>query len=82
MKMIYKTRPDLGDLRPAHLIALAVLCAASNTIVLNLYLAIVGHLTEPLTQIATVLVGDVIGTIIVLYLTSFILRFFMSRRRA
>lgn len=79
---LFKTRPDLADLLPTHLLALALLCAASNAVILNAYLAASGNLLQPLQQIATILIGDITGIVIVLYLTSFILTFVISRRRA
>lgn len=80
-KKLFRTRPDLADLLPTHLLAVALLCAASNTLILNLYLAVSGNLLQPLRQIATILIGDITGTAIVLYLTSFVLTFVISRRR-
>lgn len=78
--LVYKTRADLADLRPVHLVVLALLCAAANAVILNLYLAVSGDVVQPLRQIFTVFVGDVLGAAIVLFLTSFVLTFFISRR--
>lgn len=80
--LLYKTRADLADLRPVHLVALALLCAAANAVILNLYLAVSGEVVKPLRHILTIFIGDVLGAAIVLYLTSFVLIFFISRRRA
>lgn len=78
--LLFKTRPDLADLRPQHLFALAILCAAANAIVLNLYLALSGQLIKPLRQIGTIFLGDAFGMIILLYVTAVILTLFISRK--
>ncbi len=80
-RMLFKTRSDLADLMPVHLLVLAVMCATSNAAILNLYLGISGDLLWPLRQVATILIGDITGTVIVLAVTSFILTFFISRRQ-
>lgn len=78
---IYRIRADLADLMPKHLLTLSLLCAASNALVLNLCLAATDHVFQPLTQVATIFVGDFTGSIIVLYCTGLLLTFFISRRR-
>jgi hypothetical protein len=80
-KTLFETRPDLADLKPIHLVALALLCAASNAVLLSMYFAMSGRFMPPLTNLITILIGDIVGTIIVLYLASFTLTFFISRRR-
>ena len=80
-KMLFETRPDLADLKPVHLLALALLCAVSNATLLNIYFSMSGRLMQPLNNLLTILIGDIVGTVIVLYLASFILTFFISRRR-
>lgn len=81
-KFLFNIRPDLADLRPQYLFILALLCAGSNAIVLKLYLLISGDLVHPFRQIATIFIGDFLGMIIFLSAASFVLAFFMSRRRA
>lgn len=81
-KKLFTTRPDLADFLPTHLLALALLCAASNALILNAYLAASGKLLQPLREIGTIIIGDITGTAIVLYLTSFVLTFVISRPRA
>ena len=80
-KTLFQTRPDLADLKPVHLLALALLCAVSNATLLNIYFSMSGRLMQPLNNLLTILIGDILGTVIVLYLASFILTFFISRRR-
>ena len=80
-KTLFQTRPDLVDLKPVHLLALALLCAVSNAVLLSMYFSMSGRLMQPLNNLLTVLIGDILGTVIVLYLASFILTFFISRRR-
>lgn len=80
-KMLFSTRPDLADLKTVHLVSLALLCAGSNAMVIDLYLIISGHLMQPLAHILTIFIGDVLGTMIVLYIVAFGLTFFISRRR-
>jgi hypothetical protein len=80
-KTLFQIRPDLVDLKPLHLLALALLCAVSNALLLDMYFSMSGRLMQPLNNLLTVLIGDILGTAIVLCLASFILTFFISRRR-
>lgn len=80
-KLLFTTRPDLADLKTVHLVALALLCAASNALLANIYFAVSGRLMQPIDSLFTILIGDILGTVIVLYLASFVLTFFVSRRR-
>jgi hypothetical protein len=57
---------DLSGLRGLHIIAVSVATAAANTVILNLALAAVGQFHGNLVRIATVFVGDVLGTAIML----------------
>lgn len=80
-KMLFTTKPDLADLKTVHFFALGSLCAVSNAMLLNLYYALSDHLLQPLELAITIFIGDVTGTVIVLSLLSFVLTFFISRRR-
>ncbi|MEY3622961.1 MAG: hypothetical protein RLZZ407_520 [Pseudomonadota bacterium] len=80
-KMLFTTKPGLADLETVHFFALGAICAASNAVLLNLYFAISGRLMQPLDHAMTIFIGDVAGTVIVLSLLSFVLTFFISRRR-
>jgi hypothetical protein len=81
-KMLFTTKPDLADLKTVHFFALGTLCAASNAAFVNLYYTMSGRLAQPLDLIMTIFIGDIVGTVIVLSLLSFVLTFFISRRRA
>lgn len=78
---LFTTRADLADLKTIHFFSLATLCAASNAALMNLYFALSGRLLQPLDLALTIFIGDVAGIVIVLFLTSLVLTFFMSRRR-
>ena len=80
-KMLSKTKPDLADLKTTHFFALGSLCAASNALLHNLYYTLSGRPMQPLELASTIFIGDVAGTVIVLSLLSFVLTFFISRRR-
>jgi hypothetical protein len=80
-KMLFTTKPDLADLKTVHFFALGSLCAASNALLHNLYYALSGCPMQPLELASTIFIGDVAGTVIVLSLLSFVLTFFISRRR-
>jgi fructose-specific phosphotransferase system IIC component len=81
-KMLFTTKPDLADLKTVHFFALGTLCAASNAAFVNLYYTMSGRLAQPLDLIMTIFIGDIVGTVIVLSLLSFVLTLFISRRRA
>jgi hypothetical protein len=80
-KMLFTTKPGLADLKTVHFFALGSLCAASNAVLLNLYFAMTGRLLQPFDHAMTIFIGDVAGTVIVLSILSFVLTFFISRRR-
>ena len=80
-KMLFTTKPDLADLKTTHFFALGSLCEASNALLHNLYYTLSGHAVLPLELASTIFIGDVAGTIIVLSILSFVLTFFISRRR-
>jgi len=69
-KMLFETRPDLADLKPVHLLVLALLCAVSNATLLSIYFSMSGTPVQSLTNLLTILIGDILGTVIVLYLGS------------
>ena len=80
-KMLFTTKPALADLKMVHFFALGSLCAASNAVLLNLYFAMTGRLMQPFDHAMTIFIGDVGGTVIALSILSFVLTFFISRRR-
>jgi hypothetical protein len=79
-KMLFTTKPDLADLKMVHFFTLGTLCAVSNALLLNVYFTLSNHRLQPLDLIMTIFIGDVVGTVIVLSLLSFVLTFFISRR--
>lgn len=79
LKRCFSISNTLAGLRPWHIIALSVACAASNTALLNGYLWLAGHLHSDFVQIATVFIGDVLGMAIVLLVLSVALSFAMPR---
>ena len=79
LKRWFSISNTLARLRPSHIIALSVACAASNAALLNGYLWLAGHLHSDFVQIATVFIGDVLGMAIVLLVLSVALSFAMPR---
>lgn len=71
---------DLAGLRASHIIVLSVSCAVANATVLNGYLWASGHLQGDVIQVATILVGDMSGAAIVLFLLSGALAFALPRQ--
>lgn len=72
---------NLGGLRAWHIVVLSIASAAANAVILNSYLAAIGRLHGDIEQIATVFVGDMMGTAIVLFVLSNLLAFALPRRR-
>jgi hypothetical protein len=80
-KRLFRTKPGLAELKTVHFFALGSLCAASNALLLNLYFTMSDRLMQPFGHAMTIFIGDVAGTVIVLSILSFVLTFFISRRR-
>lgn len=80
-RCFFNVRTDLANLRPHHLVALALLCGLANALILNLYLHLSEGVLQPIRQVATIFVGDLVGTLVMLYLTAITLSFLMSRKR-
>lgn len=78
---IFGFRSDLANLVPQHLLVLSVACAAANSILLNTYLNWTGYPLQPVPHLLAMFVGDVVGTLIVLYLVSVALAL-LSRRQS
>ncbi len=81
LKRWFAISDTLAGLRPWHIIALSVACAASNALLLNGYLWLAGHLHSDFMQIATVFIGDFLGMAIVLLALSVALSFALPRSR-
>ena len=70
---------DLSGLRGLHIVAVSVLSAATNAVGLNIALAAAGQLRGDMEQVATVFVGDMLGSAIVLAVISLGLSAFTRR---
>ena len=79
-KRILPIPSDLSGLTPRHIISVCVLCSTFNAVLLNGYLWIAGRLTGGAIQIATVFVGDLFGSAIVMFLLSTILVLLLPKR--
>lgn len=79
-KWALKIPSSLAGLRAAHIVLLCFLCAGINTLGLNTYLWVSGHLQNDLIQILTVFVGDLFGAAILLFAISTALAFALPRR--
>lgn len=80
-RRLMKVGPDLAGLRPLNIMCFSVASAFANALLLNGYLGLVGRLHSDIGQIGTVLVGDVLGTAIVLLVLSNLLTFALPKRR-
>lgn len=74
-------QPDLAELKPRHVLVLALSGAVANAAILNAYLAAVGRFHGDVEQIVTVLIGDCVGIAAVLIVLSTFLAFALPRRR-
>lgn len=66
-KRIFQLPADLAGLAPVHLAALSLLCGASNSLFVHLCLLLTDAPHRSALSVATIFVGDVAGTAIVLY---------------
>jgi len=72
-RRLFPIAHDLHGLRPLHIVLLSIAGAVANSVILNAYLAVVGRLNGDLTQLATIFVGDLLGTAIVLFVLTALL---------
>lgn len=72
-KAILDIPQSLAGLKARHIVLLCFLCAGTNAIALNGYLWLLGQLDGGAIQVATVFVGDMAGSTIVLFLISVLL---------
>lgn len=61
---------DLSGLKGGHILVLSAACALVNSLILNVYIALTPNRSLDITQIATVIVGDMLGSAIVLLVFS------------
>ena len=66
-------RDDLAGLRAGDIVGLALGCAVANTTLLNLFLTLCGDSRQDVVQIATIVVGDAAGIMLVLLPTALLL---------
>lgn len=76
---LMKTKADLHGLRAKQLFVFALLGALFNSVIQNLYFQLSGTAKSWLTDLAPMFVGDFIGTMIVLYCASMLIRFLQRR---
>lgn len=72
---------NLAGLKARHILLLCALCAGLNAITLNSFLWATSRFDGGGIQIATVLVGDLLGAAIILFLIANILALTIPRRR-
>lgn len=65
-----KLPADLRGLKPMHLIQFTLLGALCNSVPTNAFYWAVGNLTTPLTGMLQMFVGDVLGTLLFLWLAA------------
>lgn len=75
---LMKIRADLGGLKAWQLLVFALLGALFNSVAHNVYFQLSGNAQSWLTGIIPMFVGDLVGTLIVLYVSAAILRRFPS----
>lgn len=75
-----KLPDDLGGLKPSHLIKFTLLGALCNSIPTNAFYWAVGHLDTPLPAIAQMFAGDVLGTLLVLWIAACIAKLVHPQR--
>lgn len=75
-----KLPSDLRGLKPSHLMQFTLLGALCNSIPTNGFYWLAGNLDTPLPAMAQMFVGDVLGTLLVLWLASTALKIFAPKK--
>ena len=65
-RRIFPIARDLAGLRGKHIIALSIVGATANSMLVNGCMAIAGRWRGDLEQFATIFIGDMLGTVILL----------------
>jgi hypothetical protein len=73
-------REDFAGLRPTQLLVFAVVGAICNVVPHNVYFFFSGHAPDILSGMLPMLVGDLLGTLVVLYLASLALKLLTLKR--
>ena len=76
---LMKTKSDLHGLGAKQLFVFALLGALFNSVIQNMYFQLSGTAKSWLTGLVPMFVGDFIGTMIVLYCASMLIRFSLRR---
>ena len=72
---------SLSGLGPRQICLFALMGAIFNVIPHNIYLYFAGHLSSPFMGLLPMLIGDLVGTAIIIYVASVILKLCLSPRR-
>ncbi len=70
---------DLSGLRPAQLLVFSVAGAACNVVPHNIYFYFSGHTPDIFSGMIPMLVGDLLGTLVILYAASLALKLLSAR---
>jgi hypothetical protein len=70
---------DLSGLTAKQLLVFASTGALLNAVPHNIYFYLSDRMSSPIEGLVPMLVGDLVGTLLVLYMTSFALRFLLRR---
>jgi len=70
-RQMFPILPDLSGLRGQHIIALSIVGAAANSILINVCMAAASRWDGNLRPVAAIFVGDMLGTFILLSVISF-----------
>ena len=61
-------RPSLSNLTPSRLLLLSLACAVGNAVFMKLGLSLVNYETSKMPDYASIIVGDTLGTWVMIYL--------------
>jgi hypothetical protein len=71
---LLKLPSDLRGLKPVHLLVLSIIGAACNAIPTNAFYWATGHMDAPLASIIQMFVGDVLGTLLFLWVAALVVK--------
>lgn len=80
-QQFFKISSDLAGLRGAHIVILSVASAIANSMLLNTLMFVTGRHHGDGALAATIIVGDMLGTAILLFAVAFGISFFIGSRR-
>lgn len=73
-------RINLAGLSPLNLLTLGVVAAASTAVMHNIYFAISGQVESVARSVGAMFVGDLVGTLAVLYAAKWLLHLLLAKR--